>query len=681
MALVADCSAQIRLTQSGVLENILKITDTSNYGINGYDVNDYVVNLRITFNGLEIHYNTDYNNPDITVGGGYKEFPLVADSDDNFIAGDYVVYMYVKNTDTNNITEGNNTFDFDYVQSVVSITITADGYASTFKSVDSTDYGSNTYTRSHTVEVPDGSGISDTTTTNAEINYTANIWSGVYECTVTSQISYTNGDLTVLDEIEGVETTTVLYINQANIYEAIEDLNTLYNQSLGSNPKLSTTYGILSNRVDGYIRDYNRAIDEQDTTKAYDSISAIGYLLFPDYVSSLFTSTEEIIPYDFTLSTDAQIIAFINAIEASTDDLNKIQGLDVSAGRIVHGDGAKMVTSDDLKFVNGNIEIATGKSLLRGGVNIDNVFAPINSPVFTGVPETTTPSLGDNTKKIASTEFVRAEIAALVDSAPSTLDTLNELAAALGEDPNFATTVSNALGTKAPINNPSFTGAQAEFAGNINLAAGKKYKIGNTDLAYSDVGAQQLNQKLTDISGLTLAEGDILYVNSSGNIVKLVKGTSGSFLSQNGNVPSWTLMTDSPFLVNKVASANIRNSHDAEVNTANGTYTKVKTITFTKGLIGQQRISFRMKTLNYDGNIPSAKICRNGTLIGSEQTTGSSSYVLKSQDITQTWEAGDTCELWIKASTLAGEERTMYVDQFRISYDDSPIVAVPSSNS
>jgi hypothetical protein len=46
----------------------------------------------------------------------------------------------------------------------------------------------------------------------------------------------------------------------------------------------------------------------------------------------------------------------------------------------------------------------------------------------------------------------------LIDSAPSTLDTLNELASALGDDPNFATTVATSLGNKADIDSPTFTG-------------------------------------------------------------------------------------------------------------------------------------------------------------------------------------------------------------------------------
>lgn len=52
---------------------------------------------------------------------------------------------------------------------------------------------------------------------------------------------------------------------------------------------------------------------------------------------------------------------------------------------------------------------------------------------------------------IATQTYVNTAITNLVDSAPTTLDTLNELAAALGDDPNFATTVTNSLATKASV--------------------------------------------------------------------------------------------------------------------------------------------------------------------------------------------------------------------------------------
>lgn len=85
-------------------------------------------------------------------------------------------------------------------------------------------------------------------------------------------------------------------------------------------------------------------------------------------------------------------------------------------------------------------------------------YAPIDSPTFTGTPSAPTAAASTNTTQIATTAFVRTEISNLVDSAPSTLDTLNELAAALGDDPNFATTVTNSIALKAPLASPTFTG-------------------------------------------------------------------------------------------------------------------------------------------------------------------------------------------------------------------------------
>lgn len=82
---------------------------------------------------------------------------------------------------------------------------------------------------------------------------------------------------------------------------------------------------------------------------------------------------------------------------------------------------------------------------------VSGVYAPLNSPSFSGVPTVPTASSGTNTNQIASTSFVRNEISNLVNSAPSTLDTLNELATALGNDPNFATTVASGLANKAPL--------------------------------------------------------------------------------------------------------------------------------------------------------------------------------------------------------------------------------------
>lgn len=77
-----------------------------------------------------------------------------------------------------------------------------------------------------------------------------------------------------------------------------------------------------------------------------------------------------------------------------------------------------------------------------------STYAPLASPSLTGVPVAPTATAGTNSTQIATTAFVATAVSNLVASAPSALDTLNELAAALGNDANFATTISTTVGGK-----------------------------------------------------------------------------------------------------------------------------------------------------------------------------------------------------------------------------------------
>lgn len=101
------------------------------------------------------------------------------------------------------------------------------------------------------------------------------------------------------------------------------------------------------------------------------------------------------------------------------------------------------VDNDDLKAKSLAV---TGTSDLNL-VNADTVKA--KSLAVTGTSTAPTAPTGDSSKRIATTEFVQSAVSGLVGAAPETLDTLNELATALGNDPNFATTVSNQIGKKA----------------------------------------------------------------------------------------------------------------------------------------------------------------------------------------------------------------------------------------
>ncbi|EFN4910859.1 TPA: phage tail protein, partial [Escherichia coli] len=85
-------------------------------------------------------------------------------------------------------------------------------------------------------------------------------------------------------------------------------------------------------------------------------------------------------------------------------------------------------------------------------------YAQKHNPTFTGEPKAPTPAAGNNTTRIATTEFVQAAITALINGAPATLDTLKEIAVAINNDPKFSTTINNALALKAPLSSPALTG-------------------------------------------------------------------------------------------------------------------------------------------------------------------------------------------------------------------------------
>ncbi|EMF1426677.1 tail fiber protein, partial [Escherichia coli] len=96
------------------------------------------------------------------------------------------------------------------------------------------------------------------------------------------------------------------------------------------------------------------------------------------------------------------------------------------------------------------IMAATPKAV-KSVKDLADTKAPIESPSLTGTPTAPTAAQGTNNTQIATTAYVRAAISALVGSSPEALDTLNELAEALGNDPNFATTMTNALAGKQPL--------------------------------------------------------------------------------------------------------------------------------------------------------------------------------------------------------------------------------------
>jgi len=145
----------------------------------------------------------------------------------------------------------------------------------------------------------------------------------------------------------------------------------------------------------------------------------------------------------------------------------------------------------------------TGSSLMSITSTGAMTGANLTSPALTGTPTAPTATAGTNTTQIATTAFVRTELSNLVDAAPSALDTLNELAAALGDDANFSSTITTALGLKAPLASPTFTGTVV-LPSNASIGA-----VSSTELQYLDGATSsiqtQLNSKANTASP-TLSE-------------------------------------------------------------------------------------------------------------------------------------------------------------------------------
>ncbi|MGO6112236.1 phage tail protein [Escherichia coli] len=221
-----------------------------------------------------------------------------------------------------------------------------------------------------------------------------------------------------------------------------------------------------------------------------------------------------------TNSTSETLAATPKAVKAAYDLANgKYTAQDATTARkgIVQLSSATNSTSETLA--------ATPKAV-KAVMDETNKKAPLNSPALTGTPTTPTAPKGTNNTQIASTAYVMAAIAALVDSSPDALNTLNELAAALGNDPNFATTMTKALAGKQPkdatLTALAGLATAADrfpyFTGNDVASLATLTKVGRDILAKSTVaavieylglqetvnqasGALQKNQNGADIPG------------------------------------------------------------------------------------------------------------------------------------------------------------------------------------
>jgi len=164
-----------------------------------------------------------------------------------------------------------------------------------------------------------------------------------------------------------------------------------------------------------------------------------------------------------------------------------------------------------------------------------------------GNPTTTTQSAGNNTTRIATTAFVSTAVANLADSAPDALNTLNELAAAMGDDANFSTTVTNSIAAKLPLAGGTMTG---------NIVMGDDTSIGIADdaerIEFDGAG---------DISflGANVGIGTTSPTTFSGYVSVHHKNTAGDaihLIESDGGIIGQTFVNDASGVVTTGARSN-----------------------------------------------------------------------------------------------------------------------------
>lgn len=214
-----------------------------------------------------------------------------------------------------------------------------------------------------------------------------------------------------------------------------------------------------------------------------------------------------------------------------------INGSPVSLG------GSITISSLPSQTGNNGKYLTTDGSVASWAVIDLTSYATLSSPTFTGTPLAPTATAGNNTTQIATTAFVATEISNLVNSAPSTLNTLNELATALGNDANFSTTITNSISGKVSKSGGDTitTGSSSTVPLTIQSITGQTADIqqwkndsGNVLARIDSLGRTGINTPI--LAGILDNKGTLSIVpTSSSDSAIIIKAAAG----QSVNLQEW----------------------------------------------------------------------------------------------------------------------------------------------
>jgi len=215
------------------------------------------------------------------------------------------------------------------------------------------------------------------------------------------------------------------------------------------------------------------------------------------------------------------------------------------AVNLYHNGTKKFETTSGGASVTGNLAVSgsvDGVDISAFNTQAQSFFNNNGNGVLTNGVTATTQSQGDNSTKIATTAYTDTAVSNLVDSAPGALNTLNELAAAIGDDANFSTTITNSIATKLPL-------AGGQMTGNITMSGSQT--VDGRDLSVDGakldgIASSANNYSHPNHSGEVTSSGDGAMtiadnVVDEANLKVSNSPTNGYFLSaQSGNTGGLT---------------------------------------------------------------------------------------------------------------------------------------------
>lgn len=195
----------------------------------------------------------------------------------------------------------------------------------------------------------------------------------------------------------------------------------------------------------------------------------------------------------------------------------------------------------------------------NGGGSFSNLTVSSNASIGN---LTVTGTITGNLSGYATTSYVDTQVANLVASAPATLDTLNELATALGNDAAFSTTVTSSIANNASnvttlqsqvanlnyYDNTNVASYLSSFDGNIIPSANATYTLGNSSNQWSEIWVSANTIYIGGVS-LSLTDGNVLTINGNA----LLSNSSSTSITTDGNISAGNILTNSYFYANGVA--------------------------------------------------------------------------------------------------------------------------------